>query len=135
MQLYVIMFVSDLWQVGGYILVFRFSPSIKLKVALNTITLTRNPSETQISNFLQVLSYIFLFFCCCLLFLYILAVISYVFFYVEFIFISTKQIIKTKWHHMILDSICILYIKCISEKDKLDIRILVAGKINYHTRH
>ena len=36
---------------------------------------------------------------------------------------------------MILDSICILYIKCISEKDKLDIRILVAGKINYHTRH
>jgi hypothetical protein len=38
--MYVIKFVSDLRQVGGFLLVLRFPPSIKmlLKVALNTIT-------------------------------------------------------------------------------------------------
>ena len=48
-QHYVIKFVYDLWQVGGFLLVFRFPPPIKLtatvteilwKVALNTITIT-----------------------------------------------------------------------------------------------
>ena len=43
-QLYAIKFVSDLWQVGGFLLVLRFPLSIKLseiflKVALNTITI------------------------------------------------------------------------------------------------
>ena len=47
-QDYVIQFVGDLWQVGGFLRVFRFPPtnktdchnmtSILLKVALNTIT-------------------------------------------------------------------------------------------------
>jgi hypothetical protein len=52
-QHYMIKFVSDLRQVGGFIRVLRFPPPIKLiatditeillKVALNTITLTPNP--------------------------------------------------------------------------------------------
>jgi len=54
---------------------------------------------------------------------------------VKFRISNTKQIIKTKWHGMILDKMCIVYIKSISEKDKLDIKILVTGKINYHTRY
>ena len=45
----VIKFVSDLWQIGGFLRVLRFPPPIKLtdyiakillKVAINTITLT-----------------------------------------------------------------------------------------------
>ena len=50
-QCYVIKFVSDLWQVGGFLCVLQFPPPIKLtatiyitkillNVALNTITLT-----------------------------------------------------------------------------------------------
>ena len=49
-QLYAIKFVSDLWQICGFLHVLRFHPSNKtdlhelteilLKVALNTITLT-----------------------------------------------------------------------------------------------
>jgi hypothetical protein len=44
-QHYVIKFVSDLWQVGGFLQVLRFPPSIKLtatiwlKASLNTLTL------------------------------------------------------------------------------------------------
>ena len=39
-QQYVIEFVNDLWQVGGFLRVL-------LKVALNTITLTPNPSAIE----------------------------------------------------------------------------------------
>jgi len=39
-QYYVIKFVSDLLQIGGFLWVFQFPPPIKLKVALNTIILT-----------------------------------------------------------------------------------------------
>jgi len=52
MQHYVIKFVSDLRQVGGFLLVLRFPPPVKLtrhditeillKVALSIITLTPN---------------------------------------------------------------------------------------------
>ena len=42
-QHYVIKFVSDLWQVGGFLQVLRFLPPIKLIAKLNTITLTPNP--------------------------------------------------------------------------------------------
>ena len=38
-QQYVIKFVSDLGHVGGIPRVFQFPPPIKLKVALNTITI------------------------------------------------------------------------------------------------
>ena len=41
-QHYMIKFVSDLWQVGGFLRVLRFPPiitEILLKLALNTITL------------------------------------------------------------------------------------------------
>ena len=51
MQHYMIKFVSVLWQVGGFLRVLRFPSSIKLtakimteillKVALNTITITK----------------------------------------------------------------------------------------------
>jgi len=41
-QHYVIKFVSDLRQVGGFLQVLRFPPRRKLKVALNTITFLRN---------------------------------------------------------------------------------------------
>ena len=49
MQLYVTKFISDLWEVGGFLRVLRFPPSIKLtaiiteillKVALNTLKKT-----------------------------------------------------------------------------------------------
>jgi hypothetical protein len=39
-QHYVIKFVSDLRQVGGFLQVLRFPPEILLKVALNTINQT-----------------------------------------------------------------------------------------------
>ena len=39
-QHYVIKFVSNLQQVGGFLWVLRFLPSIKLTTTLNTITLT-----------------------------------------------------------------------------------------------
>jgi hypothetical protein len=42
-QHYVIKFVSDLWQGGGFLQVLRFLPPIKLIAKLNTITLTPNP--------------------------------------------------------------------------------------------
>ena len=54
-QHYVIKFVSDLRQVGGFLRILRFHPSIKLttttseillKVALNTITLLPPPFYT-----------------------------------------------------------------------------------------
>jgi len=47
MQHYVIKFVSDLRQVGGFLRILRFPPPIKLieklKVVLNTITRTLTP--------------------------------------------------------------------------------------------
>ena len=42
-QHYVIKFVSDLWQGGGFLQVLRFLPPIKLIAMINTITLIPNP--------------------------------------------------------------------------------------------
>jgi len=33
-QHYVIKFISDLWQVGGFLRIFRFSPPIKLTATI-----------------------------------------------------------------------------------------------------
>ena len=59
-QHYVIQFVSDLRQVGGFLLVFRFPPPIKLtchditeillKVALNTITRYYKEKEYRVDQ-------------------------------------------------------------------------------------
>ena len=46
-QHYVIKFVSDLQQVDGFHRVLRFLPTIKLKVALNTITLALSPINVK----------------------------------------------------------------------------------------
>ena len=55
-QLFVIMFVSGLQQVGGFFQVLQFSPPIQfaiaeifLKVALNTITITPKPIKNSIN--------------------------------------------------------------------------------------
>ena len=56
-QPYVIKFVSDLWQVGGYLWVLQFPPPLKLtatditeillKVTLNTIKVSDNVTVMQ----------------------------------------------------------------------------------------
>ena len=51
---YVIKFVSDLRQVGGFLRVFRFHPPIKLTATINTINLTPNPLKLALFVFCNV---------------------------------------------------------------------------------